>query len=108
MQFQVPQFTETETKLIGPLTLKQFLWIAGGGAVFYIFSFIVTSKALIVVAIIIGAISAAFAFVQVQNVSLVRYLIYALKYFLGIDHYEFQAKKSSEQYLGDEHNEEHY
>ena len=27
MQFQVPQFTETETKLIGPFTLKQFLWL---------------------------------------------------------------------------------
>lgn len=29
MRFQVPQFIETEDKIVGPLTLKQFLWIAG-------------------------------------------------------------------------------
>ncbi|MBI2451098.1 MAG: PrgI family protein [Parcubacteria group bacterium] len=28
MQFQVPQFIEVEDKIIGPLTLKQFLYIA--------------------------------------------------------------------------------
>src|SRR3989338_751467 len=35
MQFQVPQFIETEDKLIGPLNLKQFL--ALGGVAFVIF-----------------------------------------------------------------------
>jgi len=32
MQFNVPQFIETEDKLIGPFTLKQFLYLAAGGA----------------------------------------------------------------------------
>jgi hypothetical protein len=31
MQFQVPQFIEVEDKIIGPLTFKQFVFIAGGG-----------------------------------------------------------------------------
>ncbi len=30
MRFQVPQFIETETKIVGPFTLKQFLYIALG------------------------------------------------------------------------------
>lgn len=30
MQFQVPQFIEIEDKIFGPLTLKQFLYLAGG------------------------------------------------------------------------------
>ena len=32
MQFQVPQFIETEDKVVGPLTLRQFMYIAGAGA----------------------------------------------------------------------------
>ena len=29
MQFQVPQFVEVEDKIVGPLTLKQFLYVGG-------------------------------------------------------------------------------
>jgi len=30
MQFQVPQFLDVEDKIIGPFTIKQFLYMAGG------------------------------------------------------------------------------
>lgn len=30
MQFQVPQFIEVEDKIFGPLTFKQFVFVAGG------------------------------------------------------------------------------
>ncbi len=30
MQYQVPQFLDVEDKIIGPLTMKQFLYAAGG------------------------------------------------------------------------------
>lgn len=36
MQFQVPQFLEVEDKLFGFLTLKQFLFVAGGAAIAYL------------------------------------------------------------------------
>src|SRR3989344_2665997 len=29
MEYQVPQFIEVEDKIIGPLTLKQFIYLAG-------------------------------------------------------------------------------
>ena len=32
MRFQLPQFIETEVKIVGPFTLQQFLWVAGGAA----------------------------------------------------------------------------
>lgn len=39
MQFAVPQFTDVEDKLIGPLTLKQFLFLlATGGIVLFFYS----------------------------------------------------------------------
>jgi hypothetical protein len=39
MQFAVPQFTDVEDKLIGPLTLKQFLvLLATGGLILFFYS----------------------------------------------------------------------
>ena len=39
MRYQVPQFIDVEDKIFGPLTLKQFLYVAGGSG----FSFIIWS-----------------------------------------------------------------
>lgn len=36
MQFQVPQFIDIEDKIIGPLTLKQFLYLGGGAGLAYL------------------------------------------------------------------------
>lgn len=41
MQFQVPQFLDVEDKVVGPFTLKQFLYIAGGlGMAYMLYTFI--------------------------------------------------------------------
>lgn len=41
MRFQVPQFIEVEDKIFGPLTFKQFIYIAGGvGVCVILFSFL--------------------------------------------------------------------
>jgi hypothetical protein len=36
MRFQVPQFIEVEDKIFGPLTLKQFIYLAGSGGLGFI------------------------------------------------------------------------
>lgn len=36
MQFKVPQFIDIEDKLFGNLTLRQFIYLAGGGALGYL------------------------------------------------------------------------
>lgn len=36
MQFQVPQFIEVEDKIFGPLTFKQFIFLAGGAGMAYL------------------------------------------------------------------------
>ncbi|MFA6476346.1 MAG: PrgI family protein [Candidatus Paceibacterota bacterium] len=36
MQFQVPQFIEMEDTIFGPLTFKQFLYLAGGAGLCFI------------------------------------------------------------------------
>ncbi len=36
MQFQVPQFIEVEDKIFGPLTFRQFIFVAGGAGSAYL------------------------------------------------------------------------
>ena len=40
MQFQVPQFIETEDKIVGPLTLRQFLYIGAAGLLSFLLFFV--------------------------------------------------------------------
>jgi hypothetical protein len=62
MQYQVPQFIEVEDRLFGPLTFKQFVYIAGGAAIgFILWSFLPKFLAVIIGAPIVGFfITAAF------------------------------------------------
>lgn len=36
MRFQVPQFIEVEDKIFGPLTAKQFIYLAGGAGIAFV------------------------------------------------------------------------
>lgn len=67
MQFQVPQFIETEDKIVGPLTLKQFLYFAVAGGVCFILFFFLNLAFWVFVTIIFVTIAAAFAFIKVNG-----------------------------------------
>ena len=96
MKFQVPQFIETETKLIGPFTLKQFLWLASGGAIIFLFFLTLNTYVFFVVAIPIGATSVALAFVRINETPLMNYVIYGITYFLNPKQYIFKKEEEKE------------
>jgi len=79
MQFNVPQFIEIEDKIIGPLTLKQFLYLAAGVGVLFILWFFLTLSAFIIAAIIIAIPCLALAFYRPSG----RPLIYLVKAWLN-------------------------
>jgi len=84
MRFQVPQFIEVEDKIFGPMTLKQFIFIAGGGGLsFVIYVFFNNLIFSIVPIIVIMAASAALAFYQVNNRPLINVAESAFKYYFG-------------------------
>jgi len=84
MRFQVPQFIEVEDKIFGPMTLKQFIFIAGGaGLSFVIYVFFNNLLFSAVPIIIIMSISAGLAFYKVNNRPLINVAESAFKYFLG-------------------------
>lgn len=80
MKYQLPQFIETEVKLIGPFTLKQFLWIAGGAALIFVIVLTIPGLFAIVLAIPVIIVSLAFAFVKIQGMPLINYVAFMLSY----------------------------
>ncbi len=66
MRYQVPQFIEIEDKIFGPFTLKQFIYIVGGGGICYtLYKFLPLPVALILM-LPVGAFSGALAFYRVN------------------------------------------
>lgn len=63
-QFQVPQFIETESKIVGPLTLKQFLYLAVAGLASFLLFFVLKFLIWIMLTIVLGVIAIAFAFLK--------------------------------------------
>lgn len=81
MQFQVPQFIETEDKIVGPLTLKQFLYIAAGAALCFLLFFFLETALWIFFVILIMPVFISLAFVQINGRSLPVVAMAALGYY---------------------------
>ena len=68
MRFEVPQFIEIEDKIIGPLTWRQFVYIAGGVGLLLILYFSPLPKIFFVfLGIPLGGLAFSLAFHKVNN-----------------------------------------
>lgn len=66
-QFQVPQFITIEDKVIGPFTIKQFLYLAaGGGVVLLAYTFLKTFL-FFLTAGLTGTLAGSLAFLKVNE-----------------------------------------
>lgn len=82
MEYQVPQFIEVEDKIFGPLTFKQFIYVAGGvgmsvGLILYlhVIGFII--------ALPIAALSGALAFYKLNNKTFAEIMEASFNYYIG-------------------------
>jgi len=65
MRATVPQFIDVEDRVIGPLTIKQFLYLLAGGIVVFFFWFVFDLELFVIASIPVVLISLALAFFQV-------------------------------------------
>ncbi len=110
MRFQVPQFIDIEDKIIGPFTLKQFVYLAGGGGMaFIVFHFLPLFVALIPMAVIVG-LSLALAFYKINNKPFIDFLEAAVMYYSKQNLYIWkkQEKKVEEKTTEDQTPEQVY
>ncbi len=71
MRFQVPQFIEVEDKIIGPLTLKQGIYLAGGGGIIVVLFSLLPKIFAFLFSLPVIALSLALAFYKINNRSFI-------------------------------------
>ena len=98
MRFQIPQFIDVEDKIFGPLTLKQFIYVAGGASVgvVCVMTFGVFLGLLIASPIII--LSALLAFYKINNRPFIYTLESAFKFYIKDKLYIWHKKTSEEKF----------
>ncbi|MDO8443729.1 MAG: PrgI family protein [Candidatus Azambacteria bacterium] len=92
MQYQVPQFVDLEDRIIGPLTLKQFLYLAFAGAFIFVFWFLLNFYVWLIISIPIAAAAAAFAFLKINDRPFVYFFLSFVRYFSKPKLYIFSSK----------------
>jgi len=81
MRFQVPQFIEVESKLFGPLTMKQFVYLVGGaGSLFLLYISPLPSFIALLIGLPIGGLALALAFQKVNGQPFIKVVENAIAY----------------------------
>jgi NAD/NADP transhydrogenase beta subunit len=99
MRFTIPQFIEHETKIAGPLTFKQFMYIGMAGAAIFLlyFSMAATNFALfLLLAIIIALIALGLAFIKIGGRTLPVILANFFRFLIAPKKYIWKKKEQGQ------------
>ncbi|MCR4333437.1 MAG: PrgI family protein [Patescibacteria group bacterium] len=95
MEYQVPQFIEVEDKIVGPLTLKQFIYIAGASGICIIFFFYLQMLFAILLSLPVVAFAAALAFYKVNGKPFVEVIEAGFNYYTGAKLFLWKHREST-------------
>jgi len=96
MQFQIPQFIEVEDKIFGPLTFRQFLYLAGGaGLCFVLYVYLPIYLAIFPIAGVAG-LAIALTFYKYNGRNFIYTLEAFSKYFISKKLYLWGKEKHRE------------
>ena len=92
MEYQVPQFIEVEDKLIGSLTFKQFLYIAGAGGLCIVFFAYTPILVALLLSGGVATLGGMLAFYKVNGKSFVEMLEAGFTYYTGAKFFLWKHK----------------
>lgn len=99
-QYQVPQFIEVEDKIFGPLTLKQFIYLAGGGGLCLLMFSLLPIYLTVLLGIPVMAFSAGLAFFSINGRPLIHAMEHAFSYLFGSKLYLWKQRQAGTQNSG--------
>ena len=67
MRFVVPKFIEYETKIIGPFTFGQFVYVGIAGAICFFLYFIIPFHLFVLICLALGGMALSLAFLKVNG-----------------------------------------
>ncbi len=97
MQFQVPQFTDVEDKIVGPLTLKQFLYIGAAVGLSMLLFFIVKLWLWLILSIFMISGAAALSMIKINGRPLIKIAISAIGFYWHPQTYVWQSETQKKQ-----------
>jgi hypothetical protein len=104
MRFTVPQFIEYETKLVGFLSFKQFLFIGAAGVICIVLFFLIGQANLflfLILAIIILGAGASLAFLKIGGRGLPTVLVNFFRFSIGSRFYIWKRKGALVSFSGE-------
>lgn len=82
MRFQVPQFIEVEDRIFGPLTVTQFIYLAGGFGFLLGMWLMLPLWAALIVGLPVAGLGASLAFLKINDRPLIVVLEHAFEYYI--------------------------
>ncbi len=96
MRYQVPQFIEIEDKVVGPFTVKQFVYLVGGAGIsFIIYTYVTFILALVLIAGV-ASLSLALAFYKINNKPFIDFLESAFIFYTKQNLYIWKKEEKKE------------
>ena len=95
MQFQVPQFIESEDKVVGPFSLRQFAYVGVAGALSGALYLFVVTWLWLIFSIIIFGVAFAFAFVRIEGRPFISIVTSAFNFYWRPQTYVWQPEHQS-------------
>lgn len=97
MQFQVPQYYEVKEKIVGPLTIRQFLYLAAAGGLSFLLFFVLELWLWLVLSALFVGLTASLAFVEINGRPLTKIIWSAFFYYWRPRLYLWQRAGESSQ-----------
>ena len=92
MLFQIPQFIETEDKIVGPFSLKQFAYVFGALGISALLYFLVNTWLWFVLSLPLVAAGVTLAFIKINGQPFTRVALSAFGYYFKPQTYVWQPQ----------------
>lgn len=106
MQFQVPQYYEVKQRIVGPLTLTQFFYVAAACGLSFLFFFVFQFWLWFIISVILIGSATALALVEINGQPLSKIIISAFIYYWSPRIYFWQRETEKEQIILPEEKEQ--
>jgi len=93
-RYPIPQFIESEAKIIFFLSFKQFFTLVGAGVLCFFVYFSLPRDIFYVVAVLIFAGAAAISFVTINGMPIINFLLSLVGFSMGGKNYTWKKKES--------------
>lgn len=98
MQYQVPQFIDTEDKVVGPFSLRQFLYVGVACGISGLCYFLVQTWLFLIIAVVLIGGSLALSFVKINGRPLIKIGMSAFNFYWRPQAYVWKSDHPVQEY----------